>query len=276
MTNLKALAGTPIAWPLRAWLVVEVFFGVAASLSIGLSPEKSATNFAWPIQPTVMAAVLGAFYMTTAPLFVLPLLAKRWEMLRVMILPTVLFTTVQLIVTFLHWEKFLFGTTPFNVWFASYVLPPPIFLAVYWWQERQAKAHPVAAQNPLAAGLRKVLLPLGALFLLVAIPVFLFPQLLIPHFAWKLSPLTTRSLCGWLVLVGSMLLSLWRENSRGRSVLAAPMLILVLPMLLLQMGRFSGQVSWSNPALLAGLAMFAAVFGCGLVLAKGNWREALS
>ena len=82
--NTKSL---PIAFPLRAWLAVEVLFGVGAVLAVGLAPADTATNFAWPIQPVVMAAVLGAFYITSAPLFLFPLLAKRWEMDRVMILP---------------------------------------------------------------------------------------------------------------------------------------------------------------------------------------------
>ncbi len=37
--------GTPIAWPLRAWLAVEVLFGIGAVMAIGVSPEDSATNF---------------------------------------------------------------------------------------------------------------------------------------------------------------------------------------------------------------------------------------
>ena len=67
--------GASIAWPLRAWLAVEVLFGVAAVLAIGLAPANTKTNFAWPILPVVMAAVLGGFYITSAPLFVLPLFA---------------------------------------------------------------------------------------------------------------------------------------------------------------------------------------------------------
>src|SRR5687767_15895209 len=130
--------GTPIAWPLRAWLAVEVLFGIGAVMAIGVSPADSATNFSWPIQPVVMAAVLGAFYMSSALLFLLPFFAKRWEMIRVMILPTAIFSTVQLIATFLHWDKFSVGTTPFYVWFASYLLPPPIFVAAYVWHQRRA------------------------------------------------------------------------------------------------------------------------------------------
>ncbi len=142
--------GTPIAWPLRAWLGVEVLFGVAAVMSIGISPADSQTNFAWPIQPVVMAAVLGAFYITSAPLFLLPLLARRWEMIRAMILPTALFSIVQVGATILHWDKFSVGIVPFYVWFASYILPPPIFISAYLWHQRKAASQspPVTIRSP--------------------------------------------------------------------------------------------------------------------------------
>jgi len=148
-SHSKTSQGTSIAWPLRAWLLVEVLFGVAAVLAIGLSPADTKTNFAWPIQPVVMAAVLGAFYITSAPLFLLPMLAKRWEMIRVMILPTALFSTVQLVATFLHWDKFSVGSFPFYVWFASYLLPPPIFVSAYLWQQRKAASPSGVAEDPL-------------------------------------------------------------------------------------------------------------------------------
>ena len=51
------VSGTAIAWPLRAWLAVEVMFGVAAVSAIGISPGNTKTNFAWPITPVVMAAM---------------------------------------------------------------------------------------------------------------------------------------------------------------------------------------------------------------------------
>src|SRR6266540_404070 len=141
--------GTPIAWPLRLWFAVEVFFGVGAVLSIGLQPADTRTNFVWPVQPVVMAAVLGAYYMSSALLFLLPLFAKRWEMIRVMILPTAIFSTIQLLATLLHWDKFSVGTTPFYVWFASYLLPPPIFISAYFWHQRHADTQKPASDSPL-------------------------------------------------------------------------------------------------------------------------------
>ena len=188
--------GTPIALPLRLWLAVEVLFGIGAVLAIGVSPAETKTNFAWPIQPVVMAAVLGAFYMSSALLFLLPLFAKRWEMIRVMILPTAIFSTVQLIATFLHWDKFSVGTTPFYVWFASYLLPPPIFISAYIWHQRRAGQPNPSSDSPLPAWMRSLFWISSILVAFGALGAFIFPPLLIANFPWQLTPLTTRSLCG--------------------------------------------------------------------------------
>ena len=267
--------GTPIAWPLRAWLAVEVGFGVAAVLAVGVAPAESKSNFAWPIQPVVMAAVLGAFYMTTAPLFILPLFAKRWEMIRAMMLPAALFTFVQLIVTFLHWEKFSVGSTPFWVWFASYVLPPPILLAAYLWQERRAAGSVMPVTDPMPSGLHRLLIGTGGVFTLIGGVCFLVPSLLMANFPWKLTPLTTRSFCGWLILVGTMLLSIAREGDRTRARLATPMLLFVVPCLLLQLFRFKEEVQWGSPVLWLGLALFTLAGVAGLGIARGSWTAAL-
>ena len=269
------MTATRIAWPLRIWLAVEVLFGTLAVLAIGLNPSETKTNFAWPIQPVVMAAVLGAFYMCSAPLFFLPMLAKRWEMIRVMVLPAAFFTAVQLLVTVLHWNKFTVGTIPFYIWFSSYLLPPPIFLAAYWWHQRQPATSSLKSIEPLPEWLRRMLVSLGIALVVGATLVFVFPQLLIPAFPWKLTQLTARSLCGWLIVVGTLLLNIALENHRTRVRLATPMLFLPLPALLVQMLRFSDQVDWNNPVLWAGLTLFVTAAFCGLHLAQGSWRESL-
>ena len=272
MTSL----GTPIAWPLRLWLAVEVLFGVGAVMAIGISPADTKTNFAWPIQPVVMAATLGAFYITSAPLFLLPLFAKRWEMIRAMILPAALFSTVQLVATFLHWDKFSVGTLPFYVWFASYLLPPPIFVAAYLWHQRQAASRSVTSAESIPLWLNRLLVVCGSIMTLGAILVFLFPELLIPIFPWQLTPLTARSLSGWLIAVGTIMLWMSHENDQTRVRLATPMLILILPALLLQILRFADQVNWGNLVLWLILLLFGIVGFCGLYLANGSWQEALN
>jgi hypothetical protein len=268
--------GTPISLPLRAWLVVEVLFGIGAVMAIGRDPANSATNFAWPINPVVMAAVLGAFYITSAPLFLLPLFAKRWENIRAMTLPAALFSTVQLAATFLHWDKFSIGTTPFYIWFASYLLPPPIFVAAYLWHQRKAGSKAASSSDPIPSWLNWLLIICGSLLTLIAVLTFFFPGFLISVFPWQLTPLTARSLSGWLIAVGTLMISMSRENNRTRARLATPTLILILPVLLMQMSRFAEQVNWGSPVLWIGLLLFTIVGFCGLYLANGSWREALN
>jgi len=269
--------GTPIALPLRLWLGVEVLFGIGAVLAIGVSPAETKTNFAWPIQPVVMAAVLGAFYMSSALLFLLPLFAKRWEMIRVMILPTAVFSTVQLIATFLHWDKFSVGTVPFYVWFASYLLPPPIFVAAYLWhQRRRAVPQNTNSDSPLPSWIRTIFWISGIGLVLLATSAFILPSLLIPNFPWQLTPLTARSLCGWILILGVLLIAMVRENDRARVRFGTPFLILILPTILIQMSRYADQVNWASPTLWIGLILAAILGLCGSYLAIGSWKESLT
>ncbi|HEX2514214.1 MAG TPA: hypothetical protein VH257_05865, partial [Chloroflexota bacterium] len=61
---------TPVSGALRAWLVVEVLFGLLSILAVFLFPEQTDINFAWPVKPAVMAATLGAFYLAASTVFV--------------------------------------------------------------------------------------------------------------------------------------------------------------------------------------------------------------
>lgn len=280
MTSATAVSAahthsTPIGRALRAWFIVEVLFGLGAISAVGLDPANTRANFAWPINPVVMAAVLGAFYISSALLFVLPVFAQRWEMVRVMILPAAIFSTVQLLATFLHWDKFSVGTPPFAVWFASYLLPPPIFVAAY--VRYQRRTSPPSFDRPLPSGLRRLMLGLGSVLAIGAGLTFIAPDLLIANFPWPLTPLTARSLSAWWVATGLVLLSMARENDAARALLGAPTLVLLLPAVTVQMLRYAHEVNFASPVLWAGLILLGAVGVCGLgLLARGDWRAALS
>jgi hypothetical protein len=269
-------SGTSIALPLRAWFAVEVFFGVSAVLSIGLDPANTRTNFAWNVQPVVMAAVLGAYYISSALLFLLPLFARRWEMIRVMILPTAMFSTAELIATFLHWSKFSIGTIQFTGWFLSYLLPPPIFIGFYIWQERRARlAASAAPPEPLPPEVRSALIHWGGALAILTIFFFIVPQALIAIAPWPMTPLTARAFVSWLLAVGTLMLSMAYENHRTRVLLGTPMLILIFPVVTIQIARFADQVHFANVALFVFYTITLVGFALGIYLARGDWRQAL-
>jgi hypothetical protein len=271
-------SGSRIAWPLRAWIAVEIGFGVSAMLTIALHPAESATNFAWPIKPEVTAALLGAFYMSSAWIFVLAVFAKRWEMIRVMVIPVILFTGAELLATFLHWDRFALWTARFDVWFASYLLPPPVFAACYLWQQRAAASRSASRTDqsrPLHRAVRALLVAIGAGLVIGGAVAFIWPQVLIAAAPWKLTPLTTRATCGWLIVLGAMMLSAAMENDRDRARIVSPFFVLLLPAVAWQVSRYSAQVNWSHPSVPIAAAALAIICGIGLYLGRGSWRDTL-
>jgi hypothetical protein len=275
MADTKAAATGSRIHPLsRAVLGLEVFFGVASLATIGLFPEDTATKFAWEIKSVVMAAVLGGLYFAFAPTLVLQFLGRRWEMIRVIIPAAFAFTTAEMVATALHWDLFFIGTLRFNIWLASYLLPPPLLLAMYLYQEKRSPHPPV--DKPLPKGLRNFFLGLGAILTLDALIGFAFPDYLISSFPWTLTPLTARVLSGWVLVVGTLLLSMARENDRDRVRLASPVLILLLPAVGTQVIRYRDQVDLGHPRIWANLVVFAVLTACGLYLARGSFRESLS
>jgi hypothetical protein len=254
MSSVRPLLRTPVGWPLRAWLVAEVFFGLAAISAVFFFPEQTATNFAWTIPAVVMAAVIGAFYLSTGFLFALGLSVRNWENVRVIVLPAIVFTTLELLVTIIHWDRFNQGTLPFYVWFASYLLPPPIFAVLYWWHQRRAAPVGTGVAQPLPRWFRWLCLINGGVYVLVAGALLVVPEALIAQGPWPFTPLTARALCGWLVAVGLLLLSMAWENDWSRARLASVMLLVLGPALLFQLLRYSAQVRWTNPWLLISLA----------------------
>jgi hypothetical protein len=257
---------TPVSGALRAWLVVEVLFGLLSILAVFLFPEQTDINFAWPVKPAVMAATLGAFYLAASTVFVAALFVPTWERVRVVILPAAVFTAVELAVTFLHWDRFKLWTAPFNIWFASYVLPPPIFAALYWWQQRRALPVGAGITAPLPEWFRTLCAANGLALLIVFALILVAPGLLVAAGPWMITPLTARALSGWGICLGLLLLSMAAENDWPRVRLGTLMPITLGPALLLQWARFGAEVRWSNPWLIVLLADILLLGGACLAL----------
>jgi hypothetical protein len=237
---------TPISLPLRIWLGAEVLFGIAAIGAVFARPAETAANFAWTIKPTVMAASFGAFYLSVGLLFVLGIVARRWQQVRVISIPAAVFTAFMLLTTFLHWDKFAIATLPFYVWFASYLLPPPIFALLYRWHQQQSAPVGSGRTQPLAQPIRRFFLINGLVLASLALLIYVFPVLLIAIAPWKFTPLTARTLCGWLIGVG--LLEVWMawEGDWQRVKIGSTMLVILPFAMIFQLLRFRVEVQWNN------------------------------
>ena len=275
MTSQKAVADLRISLPLRIWIGIEVIFGLLSLVTISLTPHDTASHFAWPIRADATAALLGGFYIAAASFYVLALFARRWENIRVFVIASILFSSTELLATFLYWDRFSIGTTPFNVWFVSYLLPPPLFIAFYYWHQQRAAPIPKAGDEPLPPNLRLVLTALGALLALYAVLVFVLPAALIAIAPWQFTPLTARALSGWILATGILLLSCARENDRTRCRLISPFFVLLLPAIVLELWRYPVGVNWSHPTVYTGAALLVVAFAIGVYLIRGDWRRTM-
>jgi hypothetical protein len=275
MTKGEVVPDLRISMPLRVWIGIEVIFGLLSLVTISLTPQDTANHFAWPIRPDTTAALLGGFYMSAASFYVLALFARRWENVRVFVIAAILFSSAELLATIIHWDRFLVGTTPFNVWFVSYLLPPPLFAALYYWHQQKAAPLPKRGDEPLPPGLRTGMAVVGGALAVFALIAFVLPATLIAIAPWQFSPLTARALSGWILATGVLLLSCARENDRTRCRIISPFFVLLLPAIVLELYRFPAGVNWSHPTTYAGLALLAIVFAIGGYLIRGDWRRTM-
>ena len=149
----------------------------------------------------------------------------------------------------IHWDKFTLGIAPFYVWFASYLLPPPIFVALFY--THQKKSAPIGVQRvrPIAKSIRRFWFINGLAITVVALLLYLVPSLLIQVAPWSMTPLTVRTLCGWLVGVGTLQTFMAWEGDWGRIKVASTMLVILPFALLFQWARYSAEVDWGNFSL---------------------------
>ena len=116
---------------------------------------------------------------------------------------------------------------------------------------------------------------LGGVLTVEAVVAFIHPRYFISAFPWALTPLTTRVLCGFLLAIGTVLLSVARENDRDRVRVTSPLFVLLLPAVVVQVARYRDQVDASSVRFWTILVYLGILFCLGLFLVRGDWRETL-
>ncbi len=201
-----------LAPAMRRLLLVAAALVFLAGLQLYLFPLRTADWFAWTIDVPMTAVFLGAAYWSSAVLEIAGARSVGWSRARLAVWTVLVFTTLTLVVTLLHLDKFhLGGDHPGSAravtvgWLAVYAVVPVVMVVLLVLQTRQVRIagalSPTARERP-PAPLRALLVLLAVVLLGLGTALLLAPVEAAELWPWPLTELTGRAVGAWLVGLG--------------------------------------------------------------------------
>ena len=222
-----------------------------AGFQLFILTEQTDRYFAWTVQPLLTAAFLGAGYWASFLLEVLAAQEKVWARARIAVPAVFAFTTLTLIATLLHLDRFHINSpnpiaqTAAYVWLLIYLIVPIGMLALLSNQLRIPGSDP-PRNFPIPTWMRVILGVQAGVMLSAGGALFVAPQLVATVWPWRLTPLTGRAVGAWLIGVGVFGAHMVWENDITR-IRAGVISYLVFAVLeLLAIGRYPNDLNWVN------------------------------
>jgi hypothetical protein len=200
----------PTSAGLRRLLLVAAFLVFLAGLQLFVFPRRTADWFAWTIEPPMTAVFLGAAYWSSAVLEIAGALAPGWHRARLAVGSVFVFTTLTLVVTLVHLDRFHLGAEhPSSAravtwgWLAIYAAVPVLMLVIGGRELGRARSGAGRlVTRGLPAALRGLLLALALVLVGTGVLLLLAPSTSATLWSWPLTPLTARAVGAWLVGLG--------------------------------------------------------------------------
>lgn len=251
---------------MRAWLVIDSILVTLSGFQLFVLTEYTDRAFAWTIAPPLTAAFLGAAYFAALILVYGSSRQVRWEDARLAVIGVLVFTTLTLIATLLHLDRFhLAAPTPGARiaawgWLAVYVVVP-VALAILLVVQLRAPGEDGPRVAPLPVALRIALAAQATVLLVLGVVLFVAPTM--PVWPWPLTPLTGRAVAAWLIGVGVIAAQAVWENEwrRVRVTMAGYAALGVLEIAAL--ARYA-RFTTGGPRALVYLLFLFIVLGTGL------------
>ena len=272
--------------PAFRWLLgPSVVLAIGASASLYLRPDDTDEFFAWTIQPPLTAALLGAAFGGTLVLFALALRETVWANARIVIPAPLTLSTLLLIATLIHLDKFHLdeggvAAVVAWIWLVVYIIVPPVFVVVTVLQLRAPGGDPLRSV-PAPSWLRGAMLVYGGAAVIGGAILFVIPEEVAPHWPWAITPLTGRAVAAWLVGLGVAGLQAVYEADFRRLRAAVGGFSVIGGLGLLAVARFSDDVDWDvggwmlvgGARVHAGRGDLQPVAGAGDVQVCAGWRS---
>jgi hypothetical protein len=256
---------------MRVVFIASGVLVVLAGVQVFLFPGRTDTGFAWTIRPPITAAALGGLYLAAVGLTLLSARERVWANARIFVPGTLVFATLILIATLLHFHRFHWhGPTAYaqfqaTLWLVVYVSYPLILGAALIHQLRSAPGSDPPRQAPLPRWFRLVAGVQAAAFIGVGTALLVAPtQTADAIWPWELTPLTGRAIAAWLTALGVVLAHALLENDWIRIPAAPPTYTAVGVLQLVVVVRYADDLDWGGFEAWLYLLWFVSVTAVGL------------
>jgi hypothetical protein len=217
---------------------------VTARVVLYLRPEQTDRRFAWTVEPTMTAMLMGAGYGSAALFWTRVAAGRRWHAVGLGFLPTTPFTWMLLAATLVHWGKFHHGSGAFRLWLWVYIATPIAVPVVWAWNKRHDPDVPDASDPPFPKPVVAALIASGVVMLALAAWLFLFPSSAIGVWPWSLTPLTVAA---FVALPGVAWLAIAADGRWSATKAVVETLALGLVLLLVAVARAWEQFDTGRP-----------------------------
>jgi hypothetical protein len=212
--------GAPVVPAMRWLLGVAAVLVFLAGVQLFVFPLDTETRFAWTIGSPMTAVFLGASYWSAVGLELSGAATRWWTVARVAVPAVFLFTSLTLVVTLVHLDKFHLGAEHATAtravtwgWIAVYGVVP-VLMVLAWFVQRRA-----GTEVPSPAGLpplvRGTLAALAVLLVLLGVALLVAPGWADAAWPWTLTPLTGRAVGAWNVGLGVAAGHAWLVDDPG-------------------------------------------------------------
>jgi hypothetical protein len=251
--------------PVTRWLSVAIIpFLVVAFAVLYPFPHDTGRLFAWPVRPTLTPMILASVYLGGAYFFLRAAMAEQWHTVKGGFVPVGTFATLMGVATILHWGKFTHSHVAFWLWAGLYFTTPLLVFGV-WWANRRRDVPAAGAELLIPVRVSRVIAVLGALSVLTALFLFVFPGRAVAIWPWMLTPLTARVM-GAIFALGIAGLGAPADRRWSSARILLQVAALMLALILAAGARASGELDPSNAMTWLIGAGFAAVLAAIAVM----------
>ena len=248
---------------MRRMLYVSGAFVLIAGFQLFVLSGRTEDFFAWTIDPPLTAAFLGAGYWSSAILELGSARRREWSRARLAMPAVLFFTTLTLVLTLVHLERFHLDSVFGLAWLAVYSAFP-ICMATILFLQLRAPGADAPRERGMPDWMRWALGAQAVVLFVYGAALYVAPVGAASLWPWTLTPLTGRAVGAWLLGTGFVAAHVAIENARERVDLAVLSYGAFGALQLVAIARYPDTPDWSALGAAAYVGFLAAMTVVGL------------